>query len=190
MVQLARAAGCHVIATVGSEEKARAVRALGAHRAINYREESVKEVLRAEYAGGVDVVWESIGGEMFDTCVNALAPCGRLIVIGAMSQYQAPGGWKPLPHTGLPDKLLARSATVVGFFLIQYRHRFRAHLRRLVRAWEAGELHVSMDTRRFVGAGSVADAVEWLQSGKSTGKVRGGELFMARVCATMELAWG
>jgi len=38
---------------------------------------------------GVDLVWESVGGEMFETCVRALANGGRLIVIGTSLQFMA-----------------------------------------------------------------------------------------------------
>ena len=46
----------------------------------------MKEVLKREYPKGVDVVYESVGGDMFETCLNALAVGGRLVVIGMMSQ--------------------------------------------------------------------------------------------------------
>ncbi|KAK2077140.1 hypothetical protein QBZ16_004774 [Prototheca wickerhamii] len=171
VVQLAKRMGCHVIATVGSADKADLVRSLGADRAIDYRREDVKAVLRKEYPRGVDVVWESIGGDMFATCVNALATSGRLIVIGAMSQYKAEGGWQPQPHVGLPEKLLARNATVVGFFLPVYTHLMKDHLARLTRDYTDGKLRIVMDERRFEGVEQVPDAVDRLQSGKSAGKV-------------------
>ena len=49
VVQLAKQAGNTVIATCGSEEKARLLRRLGADRIVNYRQESLKEVLRKEH---------------------------------------------------------------------------------------------------------------------------------------------
>ena len=49
VVQLAKQAGSTVIATCGSEDKARLLRRLGADRIVNYRQESLKEVLRKEY---------------------------------------------------------------------------------------------------------------------------------------------
>eukprot|EP00967_Tisochrysis_lutea_P036270 scaffold43638_cov22-Tisochrysis_lutea.AAC.1 len=45
-------------------------------------------VLKAEYPRGIDVVYESVGGDMFSAAVAALAPRGRLIIIGMMSAYQ------------------------------------------------------------------------------------------------------
>lgn len=46
-----------------------------------------QEVLKAEYPKGVDVVYEGVGGDMFVASLNALAPRGRLLVIGMMSAY-------------------------------------------------------------------------------------------------------
>ena len=60
-VQLARLAGCHVIATCGSADKAAMLTRLGAARVIDYKKDSLKRVLKAEYPKGVDVVYESVG---------------------------------------------------------------------------------------------------------------------------------
>ena len=169
MVQLAKAAGNHVIATCGGADKAAFLRQLGADRVIDYRQESLRDVLKAEYPDGVDLVAELVGGEMFTTCVNALAPRGRLLIIGMMSQYA--DGWRPGTHVGLPEKLLTKSAALVGFFLPMYAAHFKRHLARLTAAAEAGRLRVAVDSERFVGVDAVVAAVDRLQSGKSMGKV-------------------
>lgn len=57
---------------------------------------------------------ESVGGSMFEIAVNALAKKGRVVIIGMMSQYSS--GWKPSENTGLPEKLLWKSATLSGMF--------------------------------------------------------------------------
>jgi NADPH-dependent curcumin reductase CurA len=44
------------------------------------------QVLKKEFPRGVDIIYESVGGETFDVCLNALAVYGRLIVIGMISQ--------------------------------------------------------------------------------------------------------
>ena len=44
------------------------------------------QVLKKEFPRGVDIIYESVGGETFDICLNALAVYGRLIVIGMISQ--------------------------------------------------------------------------------------------------------
>lgn len=168
-VQLAKLAGCTVIGTCSSAAKAHLLRDLGVDRVVNYRTESLKQVLKAEFPGGVDVVYESVGGDMFDVAVDALASKGRLIVIGMMSQYGE--GWPVRNHPGLPEKLLKRSASIAGFFLPQYAKHFNAHLSTLFSLHSAGKLRVLTDPTPFVGIESVPAAVEYLQSGASSGKV-------------------
>ncbi|PWA97987.1 ARP protein (REF) [Artemisia annua] len=170
-VQLAKIAGNKVVATCGGKDKAILLKDLGVDRVIDYREESIKNVLKKEFPKGVDIVYESVGGDMFDTCFNALAVYGRMVVIGMISQYQGENGWKPRNYTGLCEKLLTKSQTVAGFFLVQYAHLWQQHLDNLVHLFSVGKLKVAIDPKSFVGVQSVADAVEYLHSGKSVGKV-------------------
>ncbi|PHU10409.1 hypothetical protein BC332_22269 [Capsicum chinense] len=170
-VQLAKLAGNTVVATCGGNEKAKLLKDLGVDRVIDYKAEDIKAVLKEEFPKGTDIVYESVGGEMFDICLNALAVYGRLVVIGMISQYQGEHGWKPRNYPGICEKLLAKSQTVAGFFLIQYAHLWQEHLDRLVNLFSSGKLKIAIDPKQFVGLHSVADAVEYLHSGKSAGKV-------------------
>ncbi|GLU09294.1 hypothetical protein SLE2022_261600 [Rubroshorea leprosula] len=170
-VQLAKLAGNKVVATCGGKEKAMLLKELGVDRVIDYKVEDVKNALKKEFPKGVDIIYESVGGDMFDLCLNALAIHGRLIVIGMISQYQGQHGWKPSNYTGLCEKLLAKSQTVGGFFLIQYSHLWKEYLDRLFHLYSLGKLKVKIDPKRFLGLNAIADAVEYLHSGKSAGKV-------------------
>jgi NADPH-dependent curcumin reductase CurA len=175
-VQLAKLAGHHVVATCGGEEKARMLAGLGVDRVVNYKKESLKRVLRSEYKRGVDLAYESVGGEMFETAVDALAPHGVLIVIGMMSQYTSGGtdaseAWTPSVYKGLPEKLLWKSASVRGFFLPQYARHFRRHLAGLFELVRSGKMRVEIDPSPFKGLEDVSRAVAHLQGGTSMGKV-------------------
>ncbi len=75
-IQLAHAVGARVFATAGSAEKCAACAALGAERAINYREEDFVEILRAE--GGANLILDMVGGTYLPRNVMALADDGRL----------------------------------------------------------------------------------------------------------------
>uniref|UniRef100_A0A7N0UM82 Uncharacterized protein n=1 Tax=Kalanchoe fedtschenkoi TaxID=63787 RepID=A0A7N0UM82_KALFE len=108
---------------------------------------------------------------MLNICLNALAVYGKLIVIGMISQYQGEHGWQPSNYAGLLDKLLAKSQTVAGFFLVQYAPLWQQHLDRLYDLFSTGKLKVLIDSKRFVGLQAIPDAVEHLHSGKSAGKV-------------------
>uniref|UniRef100_A0A0C9S9S3 TSA: Wollemia nobilis Ref_Wollemi_Transcript_6723_2396 transcribed RNA sequence n=1 Tax=Wollemia nobilis TaxID=56998 RepID=A0A0C9S9S3_9CONI len=170
-VQLAKIAGNKVVATCGGAQKETLLKAFGIDRVIDYRKEDIKLVLKEEFPKGVDIVYESVGGEMFNTCLNALAIHGRLVVIGMISQYQGERGWKPSNYTGLCEKLLFKSQSVAGFFLMHYSHLWRTHLERLYNLYIDGKLKVALDPKQFLGVKSVADAVEYLHSGQSVGKV-------------------
>ena len=85
-VQLAKLFGARVFACASSDEKLARVRALGADVTINYATTDFVEAAKRETGGrGVDVVLESVGGDVFEKSLHALAPAGRLVVFGAAS---------------------------------------------------------------------------------------------------------
>ena len=92
-VQLGKIHGMHVIGTCSSDEKAEYLRSIGCDRPINYKKEDLFDVLRSEYPKGINVVYESVGGETFMTCVNNLSVGGRLIIIGSISGYETGSSW-------------------------------------------------------------------------------------------------
>jgi len=85
-IQLAHALGCRVAVTAGSQQKLDACRALGADILINYREQNyVDEIMAATDGRGVDVILDAIGGSYLDKNIRALAPHGRIELIGNQS---------------------------------------------------------------------------------------------------------
>jgi len=89
-VQLARQAGARVIATAGSDEKLALCRALGADLAINYRKDSFADVVNDATAGrGVDVAFDSVGGDTTVQSFRCMAIHGRLLSLGFASGIEA-----------------------------------------------------------------------------------------------------
>ena len=85
-IQLAKLLGARVLACASSDDKLARVKALGADATINYATTDFVEAARRETGGrGVNVVLESVGGEVFEKSLQALAPAGRLVVFGAAS---------------------------------------------------------------------------------------------------------
>ena len=108
-VQLAKAADARVIATASSAEKLERVRALGADVLVDYTEEDFLEVVMRETGGeGVDLVLESVGGEVFEKSVKALRPLGRLVVFGVASADAR----KPDPR-----EMLFRNLWIIGLHI-------------------------------------------------------------------------
>jgi NADPH2:quinone reductase len=81
-IQLGAALGAHVIATVGNAEKAEAALALGAARAVNYREEDFVEAVRVATGGeGANVILDMVGGDYIERNLRAAALDGRIVQI-------------------------------------------------------------------------------------------------------------
>ena len=120
-VEIGHALGATVIATAGNAEKLEVARAHGADHLINYREEDVKTKVRAFTGGrGVDVVYDLVGGEVFQTSLRCTAPEGRLLVIGFAS-----GEVPQIPA----NLLLVKNLTVIGYDWGAYRRRRADDLR-------------------------------------------------------------
>jgi NADPH2:quinone reductase len=81
VVQMARASGARVIATAGSKEKCDRVRSLGADVVINYKEQSISDVVKHDAPKGVNVFWETRREPDFDLAVDLMAPRGRMVLM-------------------------------------------------------------------------------------------------------------
>ena len=110
-VQLGRRFGAgRVIATASSEAKRELALELGAHVAVDVTREDLADAIREANGGRrVDVVLEMAGGRVFDESLKALARFGRLVTYGNASRE---------PNTVATGKLMARSQSVVGFWLV------------------------------------------------------------------------
>ena len=175
-VQLAHLAGCHVIGTCSTDEKVEFLRNLGCHRPVNYKREDLRSVLKKEYPEGLDVVYESVGGEVFNTCVKSLAVQGRVIIIGMITHYQQ-DAFHVLPTIPVQQILLTKSASLRGFLLFHFFHDVPAHAMKLIQLFQSGQLKSAVDLGQnspngpFIGINSIPDAVDYLYSARSIGKI-------------------
>ena len=110
-VQLAKPFGAgRVIATASSEEKRAQALELGADAAVDPNDDELgKALMGANEGRKVDVVLEMAGGRVFDECLSALAPFGRLVTYGIASRE---------PNQVASGSLMRRSQAVVGFRLM------------------------------------------------------------------------
>jgi NADPH2:quinone reductase len=112
-IQLARAAGAHVIATAGGPEKLALCRELGAEVAIEYRRDDFEPAVMAATGGrGVDLCFEGVGGETTAKSMRCLAANGRLLVIGFAGGIEAED-----QPTVTPRVLCFGSVALVGVML-------------------------------------------------------------------------
>jgi NADPH:quinone reductase-like Zn-dependent oxidoreductase len=94
-VQIMAAKGAIVIGTAGSDEKLKLIKDLGAHEAINYRKDDFYEVVKEKY-GGVDVVLEVVGADVYRKSLELLNSFGRVAIAGFASISIKP--WNPFSY--------------------------------------------------------------------------------------------
>ncbi|WP_122502904.1 NADPH:quinone oxidoreductase family protein [Pseudomonas viridiflava] len=107
-VEIGKALGARVIAAASSAEKLEVAKNAGADELINYTDTSLKdEIKRLTNGNGADVIYDPVGGDLFDQAIRAIAWNGRLLVVGFASGR--------IPE--LPVNLaLLKGASVVGVF--------------------------------------------------------------------------
>jgi len=119
-IQLGVAAGAFVMATAGGAEKVELCRKLGAEIAIDYRKDDfVAAVKQATGGEGADVIYDPVGGDVFDGSRRCVAWEGRILLVGF-----AGGRIAELPT----NHALIKNYSVVGVYMGSYSHRERAYL--------------------------------------------------------------
>ena len=107
-VEIGKAMGARVIAAASSAEKLQTAKAAGADELIDYSQNSLKDQIKRLTGGkGVDVIYDPVGGDLFDQAVRGLAWNGRLLVVGFAS-----GRIPELPA----NLVLLKGAAVLGVF--------------------------------------------------------------------------
>jgi len=105
-VDVGKLMGATVIATAGSEAKLAVARELGADHLIDYREGFREAVKEATEQRGADVIYDPVGGDVFDESMRCVAPFGRILIVGFT------GGRPALAKT---NHLLIKDAEAIGF---------------------------------------------------------------------------
>lgn len=180
-VQFAKLAGCTVIGTCSSEEKALALRKLGCDHVVNHKEEDVGEALRRVAPEGVDVAFEGVGGKMLQTALDHLKDDGRLLQVGYISEYphNPNRDSESASHDLDASSLFWKSETIRRGEQTIYGNAWPKDFgavagcrQRVLDLHASGELRALVDRKRtFDGLESVADAIEYMLSGEAVGKV-------------------
>jgi putative NAD(P)H quinone oxidoreductase, PIG3 family len=160
-IQLATARGHKVYATAGSDDRVRAVEALGAVKGINYRtQDFVEEIKRATDGRGVDVILDMVAGDYVGRNLQCLADDGRAVIIAVL------GGTKAAIDAG---QVLRRRLTITGSTLRPRPVAFKAAIAQALReqVWpllEQGKIkpvvHATFPLERACDAHAMMDAGE------------------------------
>lgn len=166
--QIAKIKGCTVVGIAGGADKcAYLTNELGFDTAIDYKAGNLKASLRQACPEGIDVYFDNVGGEILDICLTLLRLHARVVICGAISQYNSETGAKG-PANYL--SLLVNRARMEGFVVFDYADRYQQARLELAAWMKEGKLQ---STERVVN-GSIEDfhnTLMILYQGDKTGKL-------------------
>jgi NADPH-dependent curcumin reductase CurA len=166
--QIARIKGCRTVGIAGGPEKcAWVVEELGFDAAVDYKRGDMRAELRRHTPDGIDVYFDNVGGETLDEVLRRIARGARVVICGAISQYNAeqqPRG--PANYM----QLLVQRATMTGFLVFDFADRYPAAITQLAEWLHAGELHSREDVVRG-GLEQFPEVFLRLFRGENTGKL-------------------
>lgn len=164
-IQLGKAAGAYVIATAGGEEKTKICKELGADVVIDYLTEDFVDVVKRETDGrGADVIYDPVGGHVFDRSRKCIAFDGRILVVGFA------GGDIP---SAPANHLLVKNYSVVGvhwgYFARLYPEKNMENHNKLMELYKEGKIKPLL-YKEFAFS-EVIEALKLLGSRKTWGKL-------------------
>jgi NADPH-dependent curcumin reductase CurA len=167
--QLAKIKGCRTIGIAGGAEKCRRlIEDYGYDVAIDYRGKSMEQLaaeIRAAAPGGVEMIFENVGGEVFDAGLMNLADGARILLCGLISEYNSP------EKVGARQiwQILVHRATLHGFLVRDHIPGFAAAGAQMAQWTAEGKLRVDEDIQS--GLENAYAAFMRLFSGANTGKL-------------------
>ncbi len=121
--QLARARGAaRVVGIAGGPDKcADVVERYGFNECLDYREPRLSSRLRSACPDGVDLYFDNVGGDVLDAALASIAMRGRVVLCGAISQYNEMGHQRGIANTSM---LIMRRASMRGFIVLDFAERY------------------------------------------------------------------
>ncbi len=165
--QIAKIKGCRAVGIAGGKEKCDYLtQQLGFDAAIDYKSDDVKKALRQHCPQGVDVYFDNVGGDILDAVLTQLARNARIIICGAISQYNTTTGVKG-PSNYL--SLLVNRASMKGMVVFDYAARYPEGMREMATWIAAGRLKTREDI--VEGIETFPETLLKLFKGENVGKL-------------------
>ncbi len=164
--QIAKIKGCRVIGIAGGPEKcAYLVDQLGFDGAIDYKSDNIRDRLKELCPKRVDVFFDNVGGKILDAVLSHIAPKARIVICGAISQYNSSRFRGPNNYMAL----LSYRARMEGFVVFDYARQYPDAVAEMVKWMEEGTL----DAQEHVveGIENFPSALLRLFSGEKRGKL-------------------
>lgn len=165
--QVAKIKGCRVVGIAGGPDKCRwIVDELGFDAAIDYKSQDVNKALRELCPKGIDVYFDNVGGDILDAALARIARNGRIVVCGAISQYN---NTTPVKGPSNYLSLLVNRASMTGMVVMDYTANFGTAVREMAGWMQAGKLKTREDI--VDGLETFPETLLMLFKGENTGKL-------------------
>jgi NADPH-dependent curcumin reductase CurA len=164
--QIAKIHGCRVVGIAGGADKCRYLTEIGFDAAIDYKAGDVKPALREHCPKGIDVFFDNVGGDILDAALTQLAPRARIIICGAISQYN---NTTPVKGPSNYLSLLVNRASMTGMVVMDYTPRFAQAVGEMAQWMAAGKLRSREDI--VLGLDKFPEALLKLFTGENNGKL-------------------
>ena len=165
--QIAKIKGCRAVGIAGGKEKCEYLtQELGFDAAIDYKSEDVKKALRQHCPKGVDVYFDNVGGDILDIVLTQLARNARIVICGAISQYNSTTGFKG-PSNYM--SLLVNRASMTGMVVFDYADRYGEAGKEIAGWYRSGQLKTREDI--VDGLETFPETLLKLFSGENFGKL-------------------
>jgi NADPH-dependent curcumin reductase CurA len=165
--QIAKVKGCRVVGIAGGPDKCRyAVEELGFDAAVDYKKEDVRAGLAQHCPKGIDIYFDNVGGDILDIALSLLARRARVIICGAISQYNNHESIQG-PRNYL--SLLINHALMEGFVVFDYAARYPEGVQALAGWMMKGKLKAREDI--VEGLETFPDTLQKLFRGENFGKL-------------------
>ena len=165
--QIAKIKGCRVVGIAGGPEKCKYItKDLNFDAAIDYKSEDLKKALQNNCPKGVDVYFDNVGGEILDAVLTQLARGARIVICGAISQYN---NTTPIKGPSNYLSLLVNRATMKGMLVLDYAERYGEAAREMAGWMKAGKLKSREDV--VEGFETFPETLLKLFKGENSGKL-------------------
>jgi len=166
--QLAKLKGCRAVGIAGGPEKCRMlIDDFGFDAAVDYKAGDLAGQLKAACPNGIDVDFENVGGDIFDTVLSQMNPFGRIAVCGLISSYNAtelPPGPKNIRY------VLTMRLRMQGFIVFDFAKRYGEAIAALSGWLKEGKLKFVTDVREG-GIDAYPDVLNLLYTSGNRGKL-------------------
>lgn len=165
--QIAKLKGCRVVGIAGGAQKcAQLINELGFDAAIDYKSEALHGALKRECPKGIDVYFDNVGGVILDTALTRINVGARVVLCGAISQYNSK---EPVVGPANYLSLLVNRARMQGMVVMDYAERFPEALKDLGQWMQDGLL--TSKEHIVEGLDKFPQALQMLFTGENFGKL-------------------